>query len=301
MVYSSNKREGQPGFSFPEGCPEGRKICDTGGGQQGYPNGRGEQNIATFPGPIGLNPHPPQGKNEIFAIKLSNKSKWIPCNSCREIVDNTMMDEYLSHDKDNMLYCSGLDEHDHQLGTDAELHVGAVLPLQNKPANKGSKQDNNLTFAGSCDAPSESGGEEEGTLMRQEQAEDKEHTDMDCMVVMEQTRSEQVDNKTRQEARTMQEQASKMGMEELDRPLGECRALRVGPGIRGKIMELKRVGVGESGEKKRKVRRKKELPELPSYFPRIDKIISAMGGSKNKRKREKDELDEAGVQRRRRE
>ena len=131
------------------------------------------------------------------------------------------MDEYLSHDKDNMLYCSGLDEHDHQLGADAELHVGAVFPLPNKPANRGSKKDNNLTCAGSCDAPSESGGEEEGTLMRQEQAEDKEHTDMDCMVVMEQTRSEQVDNKTRQEqasrrgmeeAGTMQEQASKREM-----------------------------------------------------------------------------------------
>ena len=133
---------------------------------------------------------------------------------------------------------------------------------------------------------------------------------MDYMVVMEQTRSEQVDNKTRQEqasgrgmeeAGTMQEQASKREMEELDRPLGECRALRVGPGIRGKIMELKRVGVGGSGEKRRKGWKKRELPELPSYSPRIDKIISAMGGSKNKIKREKDELDEVGVQRRRQE
>ena len=216
----------------------------------------------------------------------------------------------ISHDKDNMLYCSGLDEHDHQLGADAELQVGAVFPLPNKPTNRGNEKDNNLTCAGSCDAPSESGGEEEGTLMRQEQAEDKEPTDMDCMVVMEQTRSEQMDNKIRQEqasrrvmeeAGTMQEQASKREMKELDRPLGENIALRVGPGIQGKIMELKRAGVGGSGDKRKKARKKRELPELPSCFPRIDKIISAMGGSKNKRKREKDELDEAGVQRRRQE
>ena len=110
-----------------------------------------------------------------------------------------------------------------------------------------------------------------------------------------------MDNKTMQElarrremeeARTMQEQASKMGMEELDRPLGESRALRVGPSIHRKMMELKRVGVGGSGEKRKNCRKKKELPELPSYFPRIDTIISAMGGSKNKRKRENDECDE---------
>ena len=104
-----------------------------------------------------------------------------------------------------------------------------------------------------------------------------------------------------EEARTMQEQASKMGMEELDRPLIVSRALRVGPGIHGKMMELKRVGVGGSGEKRKKGRKKKELPELPSYFPRIDAIISAMGGSNTKRKRENDELDDEGVPRRRKE
>ena len=25
LVYTSNKREGQPGFSFPKGCPEGKE------------------------------------------------------------------------------------------------------------------------------------------------------------------------------------------------------------------------------------------------------------------------------------
>ena len=24
LVYTSNKREGEPGFAFPEGCPKGR-------------------------------------------------------------------------------------------------------------------------------------------------------------------------------------------------------------------------------------------------------------------------------------
>ena len=89
---------------------------------------------------------------------------------------------------------------DHLLGEEPELHVGAGehgLPHKpTKPENKGNNEkDNNTSYAGSCNAPSESGGEEEGTLKRQEQAEDREPSVMDCvqeeqssMEGMEQTR-----------------------------------------------------------------------------------------------------------------
>ena len=108
---------------------------------------------------------------------------------------------------------------------------------------------------------------------------------------MEQTRYVQRDSQT------VQEQVNMEGMEQQDRPVGGIRKSRIGPGISSKIVELKRVGVGGSGEKRKRVRKKKELPELPSYFPRIDTIISAMGGSKNKRKREEDVLDDGGAKR----
>ena len=136
------------------------RICDTGGGHD-----RGDNNILSSPVPIGLNSHPQKDKNEIFVIKLSNKSKWTLCKSCREVINNLMINE-LSHDKDNAVYCSGLKEHDHLLGEEPELHVGAGehgLPPEKptKPENKGNNdKDNNTSYAGSCNAPSESGGDD---------------------------------------------------------------------------------------------------------------------------------------------
>ena len=85
---------------------------------------------------------------------------------------------------------------------------------------------------------------------------------------METTRSVQRDSQT------VQEQVNVEGMEQQDRPVGGIRESRIGPRVQSKIMELKRVGVGGSGEKRKRVRKKKELLELPSYFPRIDTIIS---------------------------
>ena len=66
---------------------------------------------------------------------------------------------------------------------------------------------------------------------------------------------------------------------------------RLQPRISSTIQELqKRVG-GGSGKKKRG-RPEKVQPELPQCFPRIDKIITAMGGRKTKRKRAKDDVEE---------
>ena len=65
---------------------------------------------------------------------------------------------------------------------------------------------------------------------------------------------------------------------------------RLAPNVQKKIAELRRVAVGGSTEKEKRGRGKKKLPELPDCFPRIDVIISAMGGKKVKRKRE--EIDD---------
>ena len=46
MVYTSNKREGQPGFSFPEGCPEGRKRAQR-VGPRDIPRGKKTQAVPT--------------------------------------------------------------------------------------------------------------------------------------------------------------------------------------------------------------------------------------------------------------
>ena len=46
MVYTSNKREGQPGFSFPEGCPKGRKRAQR-VGPRDIPRGKKTQAVPT--------------------------------------------------------------------------------------------------------------------------------------------------------------------------------------------------------------------------------------------------------------
>ena len=135
-------------------------------------------------------------------------------------------------------------------------------------------------------------------MKRQEQAEDKNPSDMDW-VQEEQSSMEEMEHTrlVQRDSQTVEKQVSKEGMEQQDRPVGGIRESRIGPGINSKIMELKRVGVGGSGEKRKRVRKNKEVPELPSYFPRIDTIISAMGGSKHKRKRKEDVLDDEGTKR----
>ena len=71
--------------------------------------------------------------------------------------------------------------------------------------------------------------------------------------------------------------------------------LRLAPNIKKKIAELRRVVVGGSTEKKKRGRARKKLPELPKCFPRIDVIISAMGGKKIKRKRDAKDDDEDNI------
>ena len=61
--------------------------------------------------------------------------------------------------------------------------------------------------------------------------------------------------------------------------------------ISSTILELQK-RVGRGSEKKKRGRPKKVQPELPQCFPRIDDIITAMGGRKTKRKRENDDVEE---------
>ena len=68
------------------------------------------------------------------------------------------------------------------------------------------------------------------------------------MEEMEQTRLVQRDTKTGKK------QVSMEGMEQQVMPVGGIRESRIGPGIYSKIVELKRVGVGGSGEKRKRVR-----------------------------------------------
>ena len=46
LVYTSNKREGEPGFAFPEGCPKGRKRAQR-VGPRDIPRGRQTQALPT--------------------------------------------------------------------------------------------------------------------------------------------------------------------------------------------------------------------------------------------------------------
>ena len=46
VVYTSNKREGEPGFAFPEGCPKGRKRAQR-VGPRDIPRGRQTQALPT--------------------------------------------------------------------------------------------------------------------------------------------------------------------------------------------------------------------------------------------------------------
>ena len=54
-----------------------------------------------------------------------------------------------------------------------------------------------------------------------------------------------------------------------------------------------------STEKKKRGRGRKKLPELPDCFPRIDAIISAMGGKKVRRKKEEIDDEEDSFPKRR--
>ena len=74
---------------------------------------------------------------------------------------------------------------------------------------------------------------------------------------------------------------------------------RLAPNVQKKIAELRRVAVGGSTEKKKRGRGRKKLLELPECFPRIDAIISAMGGNKVKRKREEIVDEEDSIPKRR--
>ena len=159
------------------------------------------------------------------------------------------------------LYNSGSLERDHHPGEEQGLGAGA---LHTALYEKGKEQMDFEISAGSCDVPSESREqEEEGALMRQGQAASSV-----------QERTNVVEDML---TRTMEDEVDKVDK------VDKVDLSRLQPRISSTIQELqKRVG-GGSGKKRG--RPKKVQPELPQCFPRIDKIITAMGGSKTKRKR----------------